>query len=336
MVAQAERMRLLEQRSAKSERSFQDVVSKIPGVLSEIRSAPELSEAAKTPEGKYALTYLLAAQRVISPALTDITLTNTDLLTPTGGPEYNPHRSIDEIGGEIARKLAEQTRDIPKFWIHLEESGKWERAHPNGDMPKDGERFAVIDPLDMTHSLTKGEALQTTGIALFDKSGKPIAVGVASLVDPSFAFVEIPSGITVTAAQLPPAREIPIHTPIAIGALTRRMYDIKSLPLFTDNQGERTVNCSSGYAILQMQKGDLDTIVDPIKGTPWYELAIWGTAAEVLGYRMSDKDGNPIDLSATMRRVIDHLEDDTYRIPFVISRTPDIHDKVLSLLTPAK
>ena len=116
-----------------------------------------------------------------------------------------------------------------------------------------------------------------------------------------------------------------------VATLTRRMYNLRSLPIFTQG-GKWDMDCTSGFAVLGLQEGAIDTIIDPIKGNPWYEVAIWASAAKALGYPVTDWDNNPIDISAIVRHVIDIHEDDSYRIPFVISRTPEIHSNVLSLL----
>ena len=119
-----------------------------------------------------------------------------------------------------------------------------------------------------------------------------------------------------------------------MATLTRRMQYFQDVP-FLSNGGVRTMDAGiSGYPILALQNNTLDTVIDHVKGSAWYELVIWARAAQVLGLSVSDKDGNPIDIPAIMRRVIKRHEGDNYRIPVIISRTPEIHQRVLSLLVP--
>ncbi len=121
--------------------------------------------------------------------------------------------------------------------------------------------------------------------------------------------------------------------PIRVGTLTRRMHALRELPLFTRG-AEWGMDCASGYAVLGLLEGKIDTVIDPVKGNPWYEVAIWGSVAQALDMPMTDVNGNPVDMAAIMRHVITKHEDDSYRIPFIISRTPAIHEKVLRLISP--
>jgi len=195
---------------------------------------------------------------------------------------------------------------------------------------RDGERFAVIDPLDMTSSITRGDRVQTTGIAIYDREGEIQALGIMSLVDDGFIFIENVNGKFITISTPEPDKERTDNEPLRVAAKTRRMYTLKDSPLMQGNTW--SLNCDSGFAALTMQEGKIDTIVDHRKGSLWYEMVIWGRALQILGFPVTDKDGNPIDFSAAMKKVIEKHEGDTYRIPFVISRTPDIHKKVLRLL----
>lgn len=335
MAATAERARLLSLREQKSVQTYHDIVAHIPDAIREAQKEAEITEITHSPEGKFALTYLLAAQSLLTPALNDMTIVNADLLEPTGGPEYNPHRSIDAIGTTIAHRLSEQTTDIPKFWIHSEESAQWEPTRPSIDRSQRGERFAVIDPLDMTHAITKGDRIQTTGIAIFNKNGDMIAAGLASLVDDGIILVEHTDHdhIYTNVNNATPAYSQEHTQALRVATLTRRMYDLRNLPLFTqEGAANWTLDCASGFAVLELLRGNVDTIVDPIKGNPWYEVAIWSSIAQKLGMQVTDWDNTPLDIPSMMHRVIERHEDDNYRIPFVISRTPEIHKKVIGLL----
>lgn len=315
--------------------NYEGVLKRIPEAISFATIETETSGLAKTPEGKFALTYLLANRNLLQPILSDLSSVSPDLLQPIGGSSYNPERSIDGIGSAVALYLSRQTEDIPHFFMRTEESVGWEALGNDEGLPQDGQRFAVIDPLDMTSSISKGDRTQSTGIAIYNREGQLQTVGIVSFVDDGFVFLERRGD---EMAIYPPRENTKNPQddpggPLRVATLLRRMYNLKDLPIFTQ-AGTWNMNCTSGFAVLGMDKGKIDAIIDPVKGNPWYEVVIWGAAAQGLGYPMSDKDGNRIDISETVRKVIDKHEGDTYRIPFIISRTPKIHEQVLSLLKP--
>lgn len=312
--------------------NYDGVIKRIPEAVNFAKIEAETAGLAKTPEGKFALTYLLANRNLLQPILSDLSTISPDLLQPVGGSSYNPERSIDSIGSAVALYISQNAEGIPNFFMRTEESVGWEALDNMGKLPQDGERFAVIDPLDMTSSITKGDRVQSTGIAIYNREGNLKTVGIVSFVDDGFIFVENEGGHLST-YPIKNSRAQENGEPLRIATLLRRMYNLKDLPIFTQG-GLWNMNCASGFAVLGIHQGTIDTIIDPVKGNPWYEVAIWGAAAQSLGYPMSDRNGKPIDISAAVRRVIQKHEGDTFRIPFIISRTPEIHERVLSLLAP--
>jgi fructose-1,6-bisphosphatase/inositol monophosphatase family enzyme len=319
-------------------KTYTALLHRVPDAVNFAHLEAETSDLAKTPEGRFALTYLLAARNLLRPVLREQTGISADLIQPIGGHEYNPERTIDDVGTAVALTLADQTTDIPEFWMRTEESSMWTHiAGLTDGTPDQGKRFAVIDPVDMTSSITKGDRVQTTGIAIYDRQGELYAAGIMSLVDDGFVFVEQVNGKISVYPNTGDTQDdhTESHEPIRIGTLTRRMYALRNLPLF-QHDGMWTMDSTSGYAVLALHDNDLDTIIDPFKGNPWYEVAIWVRVAQALGYPVTDIKGNPIDISASMRRVIEKHEGDSYRIPFVISRTPEIHKKVLEMLQKEK
>lgn len=314
--------------------TFEGIIRRIPEAIQMAKLEAESSRMATTPEGKFAVTYLLATRSLLRPVLEDLQTIGPDFLLPTGGAEYNPERSIDEIGTLVAEQLAAQSRDIPGLWIRSEESARWQNMGEDSQSVQEGNRFAIIDPLDMTSYIQKKDRVQTTGIAIYDRDGNIKTVGIASLVDQGFVFIEHDNGVI---RQFPPPHEhtdTPSPPPLRVATLTRRMHQMRQLELFTDHHAIWALDCSGGFSILKLHDGQVDTILDPFKGSPWYEVVIWTQAAQQLGFTVSDKDGNPIDLSSAIRRMINRHEGDTFRIPFVISRNPAIHKQTLSLLRP--
>lgn len=320
----------------KESASFDDVVRRIPDAIRFARVEAEHANIAKTPEGTFTLTYLLATRNLLRPVLADLNAVHPDFLKPTGGQEYNPERTIDAIGAFIALDLADHTTAIPHFWMRTEESARWESIGQNGNSVEEGERFAVIDPLDATSGIPAGIRTQTSGIAIYDRQGNLKSAGIVSLVDDGFVFIENVNGtLSVYPEQLSAQyNTAPVTDSLRIGALNRRMHTLRSLPLFTEGHGQRSLDNSSGYATLALIQGRIDAITDPVKGSPWYENVIWLRVAQALGYPVTDKDNIPVDIAAIVRKMITNHEGDSFRNPFIVSRTPDIHQKVLSLITP--
>jgi len=331
MHTQAERLR---QTGHSEHPTFEGIIRHIPEAIQIAKLEVASSGIAKTPEGTFAATYLLATRSLLRPVLNDLQTIGPDFLLPTGGAEYNPERSIDEIGTLVAERLAAQTHDIPGFWMRSEESARWQSNDGDGQTVQEGKHFAIIDPLDMTSSIQKKDRVQTTGIAIYDRDGNIKTVGIASLVDDGFVFLENDHGVI---RQFPAGHEHPTDitpSPLRVATLTRRMHQMRKLELFTDHHAIWALDGSGGFSVLKLLEGNVDTILDPFRGCPWYEAVIWTQAAQQLGFSVSDRDGNPVDLSSAVRRMIARHENDTFRIPFVVSRTPAIHKKVLQLLRP--
>lgn len=333
MNASAER---LQQVAPTEQVTFDGILRHIPEVIQLAKLEVDSSGLATTPEGKFAATYLLATRKLLRPVLHDLQAIGPDFLLPIGGAEYNPERSIDEIGTIVAERLAAQTHDIPDLWIRSEESARWQNMDADGRSVQDGQIFAVIDPLDMTSSIQKKDRVQTTGIAVYDREGNLKSVGIASLVDHGFVFLENRDG---TMHVFPDKHEQAYQTdvlpsPLRAATLTRRMHQMRQLELFAGQHAIWAQDCTSGYSVLSLLNGSIDTVLDPFKGNPWYEVVIWIQAAQQLGLTVSDREGNPIDFSAAVRRMIERHDGDTFRIPFIVSRTPQIHEKTLRLLRP--
>lgn len=308
------------------------MVSRIPEAISFAKLEMEASRQAQTPEGKFILTYLFATRNLLRPTLIDPAMPNSDMMRPIGGYAYNPERTIDKVGTTVAMYLAEQTADIPHLFIRTEEGIQWERVGNNEKPVNEGERFAIIDPLDESSGITSGHRVQSTGIAIYDRNGKLITLGIISLVDDSMMFAEYADDelrIYPHTSEKPP--EDP-NQPIRVATLTRRMHALKNLPLFTTEHATWSMPSIGGYAVLSMLKNEVDVILDPLKGNPWIEYCLWGPAAEEFGFTVSDPKGNPIDRAAIVRSAIEKNSSNAERIPFIISRTPEIHRRVLSLL----
>ena len=318
----------------RKENSLEALLTRVPEAISFAKIEMEAAKEAQTPEGKYALTYLLATRKLLRPLMTDLHAIHPDLLRPTGGSEYNPERKIDEIGTAVAFILGRQTADIPNFFLRTEESPRWERLSNDSAPIEDSDRFAIIDPLDESSGIPLGNRVQSTGVAIYNKRGELLTIGIMSLVDDDMMLVErTDDRLRIVSSKPDAPKPDGEPTSIRVATLTRRMHALKHLPLFTTNQATWTLPSIGGYAVMVMANGDIDTIIDPVKGNPWIEYCLWGPAAESLGFVVTDPEGRPIDRAAIMRKAIEkNLSNASSRVRFVISRTPEIHKRVLELL----
>lgn len=328
MVANTERIPVL-----KEPKSFRALMREVPDAIGFATLEAEQAGLAASAEGKFILTYLLASRNLLKPVLTDAHIHN-DLMTQTGGSTHNPSRNIDAVGSAIAMAMAKNDTTIPNLWFHTEESSDWAPARPDSGFFEEAQRFAVVDPMDMTSAIARGDRVQSTGMAIYDNNGELLALGMMSLVDDKFIFIDHDGkGETVIHSNTGKRREdvhdVPEH--IRFAAKTRRMYILKELPI-NQNGNFWSLDCDSGYAVLSLHNGLVDTIIDHVKGNPWDEVVIWIKAAQELGYTVTDVDGNPVDISKVMRHVIRQHEGDSYRVPFIVSKNNEIHTHVLNLL----
>lgn len=333
MALTKERATLLAQREVILSNTFRDIMSRVPETVDFAQTEAREMNLATTPEGMFVLTYLLSARDLLKPALQDLTNISPDLLVPQGGSQHNPERNIDKVGTSIALEVMNRTKRFPHTWMRTEESADWENISRDDADPREGVRFIVVDPLDMTSAIPRLNRVQTTGIAVYTKEGRLLSLGIMSLVDSDMVFIENREG---TLAIYPAKEtETEYEGPLRVAAKVRRMYQLQDLPLFKTG-AKWALDCDSGFATLGLLNNAIDTVVDHEKGSVWYEVAIWVRAAQALGFPVSDKNGNPLDIEAAVKKMIQKHEGDTFRIPFVMSRSPAIHARVLELLTSHK
>ena len=335
MALTQEREKLLAQREVILSNTFRDILSRVPETVDFAQTEAREMKIATTPEGKFALTYLLSARDLLKPALEDLTNISPDLLVPRGGSQHNPERNIDKVGTNIALEVMERTKDFPHTWMRTEESADWENISRDDAGPHEGIRFIIVDPLDMTSAIPRLNRVQTTGIAIYDKAGTLQSLGIMSLVNSDMVFIENREGnLSVYPAPIP-GKDTDSQGLLRVAAKIRRMHSLNNLPLFQSG-AKWAMDCDSGFATLGLLNNTVDTVVDHEKGSVWYEVAIWGRAAQALGFPVSDKEGNTLDIEQDVKKMIQKHEGDTFRIPFVMSRTPAIHARVLELLKSSK
>ena len=227
MAMSTERAHLLAQREVALSNTFRDMMARIPETVDFARTEAREVNLATTPEGTFVLTYLLSARDLLKPALLDLTNISPDLLVPQGGSQHNPERNIDKVGTVLAMELMRETRDLPHTWMRTEESADWENISRDDAAPFEGQRFMIVDPLDMTSAIPRLNRVQTTGIAIYTKDGSLASLGIMSLVDNDMLFIENRNG----ERHLYPPTDITseddkTEPSLRVAAKVRRIYEL--------------------------------------------------------------------------------------------------------------
>lgn len=308
------------------------------GVLGETRPLAFESGIAQTEWGKIALWYALSLAQILRPDLRRPTsLTHSGVLEETGGPRHNPTRAIDTVGGNLMRQIMAQVRQ-PAL-VYIEEQRRWIAFHR--EVPGEEVRITV-DPLDETGPIKVGLRVQTAAATITDQDGEFLSAAVTSLVDEELVLIEdnqlyhLSFNEQALSGGMPVLQRLP-QTPrerrdlqkARIATLPRRMELLQGTPLFAGRFAP-DLPTFGGYALLAMIRGDIDIMLDPFKGQPWYEAVHWGNMAERAGFIVSHPDGARIDFPGILRTAI--RGQDPGRVRMVITTHQELHDQVLPAL----
>lgn len=306
---------------------LEDIKRSYPRVLSETLSIVKESNLAKTEPSKTCLWYCLAQAKILRPLLRDPTLLLVSgLCEKDSGPDYNPHREIDMIGGDLIVEVIRQT-GVPAD-VFIEERG-WVR--PTGV----SEQIIIVDPLDQTSSIENGVRDQATGIVFADKDGNFLAGGISSLVDNEMVLIEENNVRLLSfdgdhnqllAIPLPFRVERDI-TRARIATLTRRMKErMLETPLFK-KRFFPDLPTFGGYGVLCMLRGQIDVLIDPFVGQPWYEACLWGNIAEKFGLIVTGQRGKKIDFPSILKSAL--LGKEMERVKIAISTHQALQNQLL-------
>lgn len=306
----------------------------IDRVLEETRAFAYESGIAQTEWGQAALWYATTQATILRPDLRGPTpLRHSGMLEKTGGPDHNPTRAIDTVGSTVMQRIMGSI-STPAL-VYIEEEKRWlpfNRGSPGIPVS------ITVDPLDETGPIRIGLRVQATAVTFADRFGEFIAGTIASLVDDELVliedgrvmtmrFYETSRGSTRRSTIEPLARAAPEFRSVEnarIATLPRRMHELQRLPMFRDREYLPTFG---GYGLLEMIRGNIDIMLDPFKGQPWYEAVHWGPMAERAGLVVSDPLGMGIDFSNILSRAM-HAEE-VGRVKMVISAHPLLHEQVL-------
>lgn len=304
------------------------------GVIDPARKRVEMSPLTSTAEGRLAETYAITAATILRPIIA-ASLRQKSVLTPLGGPGYNPHLKIDAMGGNIVTSLL-QADDVPTS-VFIEEQGTWRSTGTRNEAPR---RLVLVDPVDETSGLIDNPPryFQTTSMIITTPEGTIRAATIASLVDTRILLIEKDRVLFFdyddSAGLVKRYRpKVPAWTQdgglVRVAALPRRMEALKKLPLFTDPSiPMEIIPTFGGYGILDMfapRGKPIDVMLDTTKGQPWYEL--WGAIAQKAGGIARGISGKDLSLDRLIQfAAIRH--EPTKRIPVLIARDQKVYDFV--------
>lgn len=291
---------------------------------SAVRRAKEVAEPklqSLTPEAGAILHYLLAQSIMLRPVVNHPQIKHSEFLNETGGgAKHNREKKIDVIGGEIGKRILRES-GIEGVRVHVEEHHQWETPENDEGLEPLGpgiRRFVLIDPLDETNKVGTKEKGETTGIAIFDADKKFVAGGIASLSRGEKDVLLIDGGSVIRLEFDENNDELRNHPQVTlferakdnisrlrtrIAYLDQRAHEIEESRLKKLVSRGRSWRGFGGWGILALHRGELDVMMDPIKGQKWYELLIWGPIAEA-SFWTTDQKGRWIDYESVLHRVL--------------------------------
>jgi len=306
--------------------SLEAVKNFYPQVLDEARALMETCGLAKTEAGKTCLWFCFAQAKILRSLLQEPTsLLNSGFCQKIGGPERNPYRQIDLIGGDLVMEVVSQMGLEAEVFI--EERG-WVRVN------NEATKIVVVDPLDGTSGVFTGLRDQAAGIVIGGKEGNFQAGAIVSLVDREMVLIEedrvnflsFEENLgQIKKLSIPPKKEIEFSQ-ARIATLARRMKEtMLETPLFK-SRFFPDLPTFGGYGVLCLLRGQVDVLIDPFVGQPWYEVFLWGQMAEKMGFTVTDEKGERINFNNIFARAKKGLEE---RLKIIISANSNLHQQVL-------
>jgi hypothetical protein len=319
--------------------------------LDESRRLTEKFSSSTSSAGLLALRCAIAQATLLRPVLSQSDIAQSPLLRPIGKSEGNPPAVIDIAGGELIRAVVtssvEDTGQIAR--IRIEEMKEWEDITPTHQVRSDqGDHLLLIDPIDETDGIKKGNRAQSIGILVAGKDGSFSAASVTSLV-PGDRRMLVIDGTTVhrlfynERSHSINTAHLTIPSPwkegdrLRIATLPRRLDTLKQTLLFKEYSDRIDIQPTfGGFALLDMImpiRKQTHVMVDLKKGQPWYEPWAWiaQQTASQTGLIVRGKHGNTLPLDRVFRFIYE--KDGNARIPQAIYVTPEVFDFVGPRLT---
>lgn len=319
--------------------SLENIQDCYPLVIEETWRISEIAKERgliKNSFGRACLWFCLAQAKILRPILREPSLLlNSSLIQETGGPEYNPTRQIDTIGGDLIIEISRHQDFLFNYPldIFIEERG-WQRLNQENE---GSPLIIIVDPLDGTEAIKDGFRDQAIGIGIFTEEGAFLAGGICSLVDNEMLLIE-ENNIRVLSFDERGNRLLEVSKPeiskreldkARIATLTRRMgEEMLATPLFA-GRFFPDLPTFGGYGVLSMIRGQIEVMLDPFKGQPFYEACLWGVLAEKAGMVVTDLEGEKIDFPSVLKNARGGKGE---RVKIIISSCKELHSQVLERL----
>lgn len=296
------------------------------------------------------LEYLLAQSNVLG-NLTRNTSAYDDefpLYHITGGPGYNPHRIIDEVGIDLFEDFIVSRWRVPVS-AFVEEYG-WK----NFNLQQDGrlsqpKRTVIYDSLDDTSGIAKSSRdkcfrTQSTGMIVLDENGQFIVGGIANLVDGTILIIsgdrpyhlkfdhgsgkleEIESRIDGLASGSK-------FQKISLAINDSRRAEFSGSRFASEVPYKFDYLTFGGFGVLKLLENKVNIMSDMWKGQEWYEAYIWAMLALKTGLNVSlfDMKGKPVSITDVLES---GKRNNSVRFKVVISNISQIdHEGAVFLLS---
>lgn len=291
---------------------------------------------ASTPEGKLALEFGLHQALMVRALIRSgkSNLEKVGWLHVVGGHDYNPERAIDFIGPHLLDTLLHKHLTGNPIDLFVEERGFWEKKNPGAQGAK---RNMVVDPIDGTSNIEKGLPYIANGLAVYDENGNLLSAVAASLTSDELVFVEGDSvrmmkfddrnlSIEILKTEMPSRAN---HPRFAI--LKRRLEKYpQERERVNKVGGEVKYETFGGWAVIQLLGGEIEVMMDIVKGQMFHEVMIWGGIAQAAGYVVRLKrNGKEFSFTEFMELSKNYgFNENIDRVQIVICRNQDVADKL--------
>lgn len=303
------------------------------------------------PASRFALRLAIGQALLLGRILGGNGAVDASLTHAVRGKPENPSVTLDYIAGKLAGTIAGAAH-VP-LALRVEEKGDFE--HFGVEKTKRPLYLAIHDPIDESKNIGLVRS-QSTGVVVTNMDGEPVAIAVASLVDPRVVFWDgngprfFRLDVTNYTGHLRPDENRLNHTwknggRLRIGILKRRIDQdpsLTQLPIFQRTDVDWVYDMS-GYELLNLvdplPEGPVThALIDPKKGQPWFELP-YPWLAYKLGYPVLTSYGVPPQFEKLVRVMYEHPEDGTRtdtnapRLPFVVAQNEAVLDALKSGLS---
>lgn len=298
-----------------------------------------------TDQARFSLGIVLAIKHVLDPIIRDSRLAQSSIIKTIGGDQGNPHRAIDMVGSMLMDKgLASYAPWLGGGKLFVEERKTWQplrkpidtdMLHTDHPAPYN----IILDPCDGTSHVTDGNPYLATAVTVLNPKNQFIASCLASLVTKAVIVVDkkTPHLYNYT-PEFRFLGETPIpqpgtkaRFPTRIATLDRRVPELIESGILRPSDTV-TLRTFGGHAAIALVLGQVDLLIDPIKGQPLYEAIHWGWPLSQVGYWVSNGSGETINFPSMVGESQESGR--MPRVPIIIAKNEAIGRSFLDRMHP--